>query len=173
MQKPSKNHLKKERRKQKEKEMNQLANLTSIKPVYYNSPVEPKHLTKEQTAKEIRVRQWMDLQSINYIANPFKSKKGNMPVSTFNKLQTEHQVQKEKCTCTSITDYEKKNTRYKFNHGVDMPVKRVSATAGMKQVSWLEGQKKFQAINNRDIDKIDEKNPVEKETDDRIKHELK
>ena len=128
---PSKTKTKKERRAQRKREMEQLSRLTSVKPVYYNDVKPPAHLSKEQKAKEIRVRQWMDLQEINAISSPkHTSGLGNSPKTTWDKLQTAHKVSQDKFTCSSIADYEKKNKTYRFNHGKDMPVKRVSASPG-------------------------------------------
>lgn len=162
--------------------MDQLTQKTGIKPVYYNSPKDTSCSHKVEQ-KELHLRQVMDIVSINSLINPKKTKGlGNSPVSVFNKLQTEFEVQKDKNTCSSITDYEKKNARYKFNHGINMPVKRVSATSGIgrpdnktletariKAEKYRQGQV-YTQIEIRDP--TDEKN-MKVVIDDRMKHELK
>lgn len=124
--------------------------LTELNPVSANNINIPtniiKHpLSKKQKEREMNTRKWMDLKRIEAIADPNKDKnkgKGNGYISIWNRLQTEHEVAKEKYTCSSYTDYEKKNARYKFNHaGENMPVKRKSATSGIKQVSWTDAAK--------------------------------
>jgi len=131
--KPSKNRNRKEKRAQIAKELKQLGEKTSIKPVYYNSPKDTSCSIKTEQ-KELLLRRKMDIVAYNAMISPkHTSGLGNSPRSTWDKLQTEHKVAQDKYTCTNIADYEKKNARYKFNHGTDMPVKRKSALAGVSR----------------------------------------
>jgi len=131
--KPSKNRNRKEKRAQIAKELKQLGEKTSIKPVYYNSPKDTSCSIKTEQ-KELLLRRKMDIVAYNAMINPkHTSGLGNSPRSTWDKLQTEHKVAQDKYTCANITDYEKKNARYKFNHGTDMPVKRKSALTGVRR----------------------------------------
>jgi len=131
--KPSKNRTRKEKRAQIARELKQLSEKVGIKPVYYNSPKDTSCSVKTEQ-KELLLRRKMDIVSFNAIINPkHTSGLGNAPHSTWDKLQTEHKVAQDKYTCANIADYEKKNARYKFNHGTDMPVKRKSALAGISR----------------------------------------
>jgi len=130
---PSKRQKRWEKKQQLKKEMAQLTELRNIKPVFLNSPKDTRvsHIVEK---KEERLRAIMDLNSLNQLANPekFKTKGlGNSPRSKWDKYMTEFWVSKDKYTCSSVSDYEKKNSRYFFNHGIPMPVKRVPATSGI------------------------------------------
>lgn len=122
-----------------EKELQQLNNvgLISAKPINIPEGMSLKHVSKKQEEKEQKTRKWMDINYLNMLANPnsdkYKTKGlGNSPRSTWDRLQTEHNVSMGKYTCSNVTDYEKKNKYYKFAHnGENMPVKRIPLTHGI------------------------------------------
>jgi hypothetical protein len=160
----SKNKIRKEKRAQNKKEMNQLTELTSVKPVFLNSVKDPRVPHKVEL-KEERLDEILTLHSMNQQANPerFKTKGlGNSPRTKWDYNQTAFEVQKDKYTCSSIADYEKKNKWYSFNHGEDMPIKRKSALSGVTRPDadfLMKSREKAEAFKKgekyTEVDEID------------------
>jgi hypothetical protein len=180
--KVGKKRTRKEKRACRERELKQLGSLNPLAvsstqigivstDVYTRTK---KHVSKKQVVKEEKINAFTTLKSINAMMHPeqYKTKMlGNAPISSYAKWSTEFSCQKDKLPA-SLAQYENKNTRYKFNTGKDMPVKRVSQMSGVKLLSLIEAEKITNARKSSQI-YIDNKEAIEKEKDDRIKHELK